>query len=296
MNINLQNKVALRLAYSAVPNRVHEAYRRQNLHKTFKGKEVTKDYLINIVTHERCGTHLCINMLLANTDLRKFYHDMPSRSYPYSSLSSYKKLIKFRDNSSNLYRRGTLIKSHLSRPLHQKYCKNGKVIYVVRNPFDCLLSFYKFLKSSDYFWPGDQPFVYDSLTDFIVAPLNEHLSNNFSESNIVQNIVERYCFHVAGWLLNDPIPLVVTFDALINDTQAVVQWLSREINVCPYLNIEAPNIRSTPSVHAGQGKVGEAFDLYSKEDQVVVLQALDKFGLSEYFSKVGEPTVEKLWK
>ena len=275
--------------YAALPQAVRDSYVRRELRRTFPGPERPVNQMFYVVTHERSGTHLCINTLLANTDLPKFYHTAPSRAWPYDSERSYRDIKAFREKWPTLWRQGSIVKSHATMELFSEWMPEAMVLYVVRNPFDCLLSFYSFLSANDYIWPNGDRFEYGSLSEFLERPINEHLRLNTSVTNTSpQTILDRFCTHVRGWVYADKPRMIVSYRQLLEKTDAAVKQICGKLGVDPHTDTVVPHIRDTPSVHAGRGRSGHGIARFSQMERGLVLDRIAEYGLTKVFSEKGE--------
>jgi hypothetical protein len=143
-----------------------------------------------VVSHERSGTHFLMNTLAANFGYRP-YRDVAGS--PGLDLGSTPAMLGFLLADWPL---ATVLKSHHQAdffPLLPRLAERFRIFYVMRDPRDTLLSFWRFLEASP---PGTGPRAM-SISEFLRSPSSGAITQY--ERRPAANMVERWCRHVRGW-------------------------------------------------------------------------------------------------
>ncbi len=134
-----------------------------------------------VASHQRSGTHLAINTLLMNTNL-----------YTYYSINEGEGV--WWDRKSQLY------KTHLF-PFSIELSRYDLIYYIYRNPFDVMLSFYKFLSNPDTAWRSEYEVNWQSVDEFCLTELPEMYVNRLPDKFKDQSLtfLDRWCYHLTEW-------------------------------------------------------------------------------------------------
>ena len=234
-----------------------------------------------VVSHERSGTHFLINTLLKNAVLKPDYHDSGEWLGPYSSgaQDQFSHVDMLRANWEGITARASIIKTHSDRELFDFRYPKAKVVYVLREPRDTLVSFYHYLKD-----PPNKSFrsiaehQYSSVSEFLRRPLSGFLRWCYSRHGKSNTVAERWANHVRGWLgAGDTV--VVRYEELKTDYRRVLGRLS------PFLNLDLLPSSSPVGLHEGfsvaprKGVVGDWRNHFTAADEALVRAAVEQAGL-----------------
>ena len=158
-----------------------------------------------VASHRRSGTHLTLDSLVANFD--EFvggFENYDSQQY---------------DSNARLF------KTHVDGDTaSETFCKNARVVYVVRDGRDVMVSLFNYAKSHD------PEICKMSFSDFLQT------ENPYSKTKAVQgfNRIQYWNHHVQSWLLQKEIPVkVVTFDQWKASTEETLEELAKFLESSP---------------------------------------------------------------
>lgn len=182
---------------------------------------------IMIITHERSGTHLCMDCL------RNFFHDTYIKQYPlqktrniywvFPTLPTEKKLPSFILSLQNAKSRPLIkthvttdiknIKDHAQRELFHSLFEESDPIYVVRDGRDVLVSYFHFRRKFDQ--------ESRNFSDYLRSPLRiGH-----------RTVVKYWADHVTQWHDKLGQDKLVYFESLRNDMTRTVTLLGNSLGL-----------------------------------------------------------------
>ena len=179
-------------------------------------KTLSKKKPFYVVSHERSGTHLALNLFFRNLYVSQAFHDFTEWQGPFANLRNLAPHWEaFAEGWSGRVTQGGLIKTHASVEIFQKYLPPAPVVYVLRDPRDTLVSFYHYLNNPALYAnnPRMESQRCENFSEFLHRPLSDFLQYNFSESGLLGNVMERWASHVSAWL-RLPGVTVVTYESL----------------------------------------------------------------------------------
>jgi hypothetical protein len=221
---------------------IERAYRRYKLVKAFGANEKnTFDAKIMVASHQRSGTHLAINTLLMNTNLYTYYSINEGES-------------SWWDRKSQLY------KTHLF-PFALELDRYELIYYIYRNPFDVMLSFYRFLSNKDTAWRSDYVVNWNSVDEFCLAELPKIYVNRLPDKLRGQSLtfLDRWCCHLTEWeRAREKYPekiKFICFEDLKHDP-SVILGPADQLDGISVTGSELPRL-DHPSVQPNEGKTGQ---------------------------------------
>jgi hypothetical protein len=188
-----------------------------------------------IITHERAGTHLVIN--LVNHDKFGNFHTIGYIDDPKNHTIKDYMHTTYRDIMSNAYIENSVSKSHHQVEFMNEYLdylfSKYNVIYVKRNILDVLNSYYKFIPHPDEKnFPKIEEWVFSKPDDIGRKFLQPYAPDPhiFTEP---KNYIDRFMMHVNGWMKHKNNMLVLCYEDIINDyknqKQIIEQYISKRI-------------------------------------------------------------------
>lgn len=225
---------------------------------------------IIVITHERSGTHLLINLI--NYDKNGQFHTIGfiPNNIEYN-LENYK-FHTYKDIMVNSYREDIVCKSHHQVQFMEDYLdvlfSKYKVIYLKRDVKDVLVSYYKFIP-----FPQDLD-VFPKFEDWIFMKPDD-IGRKFllpysPDPHVIiepNNYVERWKLHVDGWLKYEDDLLVLNYEDILldfdNQKEKIESYIGKKIGS------QIPNIndKNLPNFNPGKGIIGSYKD-YMKEDLI----------------------------
>ena len=259
---------------------------------TFRNSYIPK-LSFYVISHERSGTHFLINSINSNLNVRvgygigkgsgRGYNNIGENFGPYDSkndgcehINHYNLKLWHKGVSKN-----AIIKSHATTSLYKKNYKKAPVVYIYRNPIDCLASWYKYLNNATYY--NNNPLVQDmrciNPSEFLRRPCNSFLNNCYSDNIKFNNVVERWINHVSGWTKETNICLV-KYSELKADYEAVLESVSEYLNVSKKIYTKKISINKSRSILPGKGIIGGGFDVFNENDRKYIIGKVCDAGLS----------------
>ena len=178
---------------------------------------------ILVVTHERSGTHLLINII--NSENNGSFRAIGKLSLNIEhNLDNYKNYVY--KHIVNTFSPELISKSHHQVEFYEPFIEyvfdNYKVIYVKRDIKDVLVSYYYFLKRGDNF-PEFKDWIFMSPKEVG----NKYVDNNPDPHIIIEpkEYIDRWTLHYNGWMKYKDKLLVVNYEDLLNDFQLQKQRL-----------------------------------------------------------------------
>jgi len=190
-----------------------------------------------VVTHERSGTHLLINIINYDYDGRfRTIGWMGENEIPFT-IDKYKQRY-YRDITSSAYRVGEVCKSHHQVEFSQPYIDfifdKYKVIYVKRDVKDVLFSYYKFIKSSvdgkDF--PNIDEWIFSKPDDIAKKFINPY----FPDPHVIvepDTYIDRWKKHLDGWMKFENDILVVSYEEILGNyidvKPKIENWVGKKV-------------------------------------------------------------------
>lgn len=225
---------------------------------------------ILVVTHERSGTHLLINLInyKKNGQFKTigFINNVHNKTL---TIDDYKWQV-YKDIISNSYDETLVCKSHHQVQFFENYLdflfEKYHVIYVKRELKDVLVSYYKFLpfpKDKDFFptfdeWVFSKP---DEIGRKFLLPYNP-------DPHVIvepENYIERWKIHYENWEKYRNNILMINYEDILlnfNETKNIIEnYIKRKIGD------KIPNIydKNLPNFSPNKGIVGGYKDFINTE-------------------------------
>jgi len=220
---------------------------------------------ILVVTHERSGTHLLIN-IINQYNFGKFntIGFIPINTIPYT-LDNYKHQV-YKDIVVNSYLENIVCKSHhqveFMKPFLDFIFDKYKVIYLKRNLKDVLVSYYKFIPH-----PKDLD-KFPKIEDWIFMKPDE-IGKNFlipydPDPHIIiepENYIDRWKIHIDGWMKYKENLLVLNYEDILLDFKNQKSKIENYIG-CK-VGDELPKVddKRFPNFNPGKGIINGYHDL-----------------------------------
>jgi len=225
---------------------------------------------ILVVTHERSGTHLMINMInfqnngdfsaIGKLPYGKKHNTKTYRDYVYKYIVM------------NMHTNFDLIsKSHHQFGFYEDFkdflFDNYKIIYVKRDIKDTLLSYYRFLSSDNYIPLKDFP----KLEDWVFSNPTEIGYKFFADTpdpHIIiepKDYIDRILIHQEGWMKYEDNLLVINYEDIVNNYEKTK--VDIEDYLCRKISNDIPNVndKNLPNFVPNKGLVGEYEDFMNDE-------------------------------
>jgi hypothetical protein len=234
-----------------------------------------------VFSHERSGTHFLMNALakgfgyVSNPQL-DFDHSQANINFYYPhSIREY--LSQFKGHPV-----ANTFKSHHSfdffSDIIEDILDEFQVFYVYRNPFDVMVSLWRFMHK----WQWHEGPKTDELSDFIrMAPSGHMMRYQMYQQ---ATLLKRWDAHVRGWFLERPEAVrerivYVRFEDLLDRYGETLQGISRRLDREPS-SLDKPGLEET--LMPFQGRSGYRDDYYTAGDLAYVEEqvgrTLDELG------------------
>lgn len=214
---------------------------------------------VMVCSHERSGTHFLMNSIADNSR----YSNDPFLNYDLKPLGSFlnfhdKKDVKTFFERLTERRCASIVKSHFSAAFFlehdEEFILNDllKILYIVRNPVEVMLSYHRFIK---HFPWHEGPKTQRAITFAGAAPEGQMLRY---QSGQADSILERWKLHFLGWLKvaaeNKANVRVINYQDLVRDHSIVTG------QVLSFLGVDCPDVvikpdRTTKTVHIPEFRV-----------------------------------------
>lgn len=209
-----------------------------------------------IVSHERSGTHLCINTLALNL------------GFPIHNFNV--------TDKESMMQGGGIYKSHHDfeslEKIYPNFRDDFKVIYVVRRCFDVMVSSFFYHKTN-----GDNPAFphHDSISKWLRDHPSDYSYDKPYSSHRHYNMVDRWCSHVEGWSNKESV-LTVRYEDLMGDFSTTLYTIGKFIDRNPLACIK-PDIKNHFSVSPRKGVVGDYINHLSEEDRYYIYSVIGNY-------------------
>lgn len=237
--------------------------------------------VVYVISHERSGTHLALNLLYRNLYITQTFHDLPvwpGRGLGQASLGDHWR--RQGDRIRGFRASGGLVKSHVDANVFQQFFPAAPVVYVLRDPRDTLVSFYHFLNHPDFHAnnPGLNDLLCSSFAEFLRRPLSDFLRFGFSLDGVASNVMERWALHVRGWL-TAPHVTVVRYEQLLRDFRSAIRSVARSSRLWPKLRMSPVEFGSGGFILPRKGVSGDWRNHFPPDDERLLSQTLSSHGI-----------------
>jgi len=237
---------------------------------------------VYVISHERSGTHLALNLIYTNFYIRHAFYDVPLWRGPYhrpADAGVYWESL-MRQKWPDLERQGGLVKCHCEADIYQKYFIKAPVVYVARDPRDVLVSFYHYLNHPEVYrnnpWMEDQRCA--SFSEFLHRPLTPFLRFGFAMGENARNVMERWAGHVRGWLLA-PNVAHVRYEDMVRHYRQVIRRVASVTKLRPQLRTRAIRFGEGGSILPRKGQIGDWKNYFTAADEQSLATVLTERGL-----------------
>jgi len=232
---------------------------------------------LHVISHERSGTHLALNLFYRNLYIRQNFYDMAVWRGPYTDAAdAFNHWRGFRQLwDAGWMDSGGLVKSHCEASVFRRFFPKEKVIYVLRDPRDTLVSFFHYLNHPALYennpWMADQRCA--NFQEFLTRPLSDFLRWGFSFEGAANNVMERWANHVRGWM-DDPHAKILLYDDLIENYRRTMYSTALAVGAFPKLNMSPVRFGEGKTILPRKGKSGDWKNYFSREDEVELSEVL----------------------
>lgn len=237
---------------------------------------------VYVISHERSGTHLALNLIYKNFYVRHAFYDVPLWRGPYgdpAEAGNYWESL-MREKWPDLERQGGLIKCHCEAEIFRKFFVKAPVVYVMRDPRDVLVSIYHYLNHPEIYrnnpWMEDQRCA--SFSEFLHQPLTPFLKFGFAGRENARNVMERWAEHVRGWLLA-PDAAHVRYEDMVRHYRQVIRRVSAVTKLRPKLMTKAIRFGEGGSILPRKGQIGDWKNHFTAADEESLTATLEAKGL-----------------
>lgn len=237
---------------------------------------------IYIISHERSGTHLALNLLFRNLYIQQHFLDLPVwKKIATHSIDADQHWQQCDNNVQETFFLGGLIKCHCEFEIYKNFLPKLPVVYVVRDPRDTLVSFFYFLNNKQFHInnPGLAHLACESFSEFLRRPLDEFLRFGFSLDGAMHNVVDRWARHYAGWK-NESSCLVVRYEDLLGRMIPSVLKIALFAKVFPKVFMRPYKVGEKGAILPRKGIVGDWKNHFSREDLEFAETILAKYQIS----------------
>lgn len=225
---------------------------------------------IIVITHERSGTHLLINIINYKKNGEFLTIGYIPSNVPYT-LENYKHAA-YKDVITNSYISNTVSKSHHQVEFMYSYLDflfdRYHVIYLKRDIKDVLVSYYKFIPCSKDLetFPKIEDWIFMKPDDIG----RKFLLPYCPDPHIIiepKNYIDRYLLHVNGWLKHADNMLVLNYEDILNNFKTekdkIETYIKRKIGDA----IPDINDKNLPNFSPNKGISG-AYKEYMSNDLI----------------------------
>ncbi len=239
-----------------------------------------------IVSHERSGTHLVLNLCYRNLYIKQQFVDLPEwRAETAAGQSQEHYWSRFDGKNGVSAWKGGLIKSHCSAEIWQRFLPGFPAVYVLRDPRDTLVSFFHYLNREEFHTnnPGLEELRCASFSEFLRRPLHPFLVNGFSLNENSTNVVMRWARHARGWL-DAPGVLVIHYEEILRSFRWPLIRVARHVKALPKLGMRPYRLGEGGAILPRKGIAGDWVNHFTPDDMAFVSEELGKchLNLSEW--------------
>jgi beta-1,4-mannosyl-glycoprotein beta-1,4-N-acetylglucosaminyltransferase len=244
--------------------------------ETLKMNKKTKKPIF-VVTHERSGTHLVINMI-NHENKGGFYSVGLLHENTTHDLENYKYQVE-KDVVTSNFRENVIFKSHHQIEFFQNYLdsflQECQVIYVKRDIKDVLLSYYKFLNSDENHKPIKN---FPKFKDWIFMNPKEvgyKYFAHYPDPHIIiepKNYIDRILIHQKGWEKYENSILTINYEDILNNYQETKYKIENYLGKKIVDNIPDIKSKELPNMYPNKGIIGAHKD-YMDDD---LIKKIDK--------------------
>lgn len=237
---------------------------------------------IFVISHERSGTHLALNLFYRNLHLTQDFFDFPIWPGPYAgdkARDDYWHGVVNRWEARG--RKGGLLKSHVEADVFEIFLPKLPVVYVLRDPRDTLVSFFHYLNRAEFHTNNITAGSHycDNFREFLCRPLSDFLALGFTMAPNSANVMERWASHVSGWLRRDKI-FVVRYEEMLKDYRTVVRAVSRHTRAWTRRSMQPFRFGEGGTILPRKGVVGGWREYFSTADEALLRESLEKYGVN----------------
>lgn len=237
---------------------------------------------IFVISHERSGTHLVLNLCYRNLYIRQHFCDLPHFSNVEicpSIRESYWRELGMQCRS--LKGDGGLIKSHCEAEIWEEHLPSYPVVFVLRDPRDTLVSFYHYLNRDEFHRsnPGLIDLRCSSFSEFLRRPLHPFLQCGFSIRDDAANVVDRWARHTQGWLKAHGV-LVLRYESLLCGFYHAMLSVSLHTRVLPKIHMRPYRLGEGGAILPRKGVAGDWLTHFSQDDLYFVEERMKNYGLN----------------
>lgn len=242
--------------------------------------------MIYVISHERSGTHLCINTIVKTAGAPVDLYNVGEWFGPYDNPGRFEHIDRFRDDCFDRTS-FDLVKSHCDYGLYKSaYPYSDHVIYVIRHPFGVLNSWWRYLQQEEFYVnnPRVPRFGFRSISEFLRAPCNGFIRWSYSLRGDHDNVVERWANHVAGWWNKHD---TVSYESLVAEghddrgsSLETIRWAAAHIRgqdeVANDIKLNRVVFGEMESVLPWKGQADGWKDTFSEEDKQFVRDVTER--------------------
>ena len=223
-----------------------------------------------VISHERSGTHFLINSIRMNSAIDLEYRSVGEWFGPYNQpQTQFDHIGRCFDSLSS--DRHYILKSHCDRALFEQRYPQSKVVYIMRDYRDVLVSYYHFLDAhldrARKHNPEISQLWFTTFSEFIRQPIPDFLQLNYSLYGNFSSPIERWLNHVLHWLShpNEPIK-IVTYRQLYLYAQETIQEILGFLELPSRKIFTRPTFDNAYSVMPRKGIIGDWKNHFAIED------------------------------
>jgi hypothetical protein len=245
---------------------------------------------VYVISHERSGTHLALNLLYRNLYINQKYLYLGDwRETNQFNHTSGEHWLCAAKSAAESIKEGGLIKSHCQQEVFSTYFPKYKYIYIVRDPRDTLVSFFYYLNNDAFHKtnPGLDDLRCSSFSDFLQRPLDEYLQYGFSTEGNMLNVVDRWARHYSRWKAYPGCP-VIRYEDLKGAMRTAILKIAVMLKVMPRLWMRTYQFGEKGAILPRKGIVGDWKNHFSPGDLAFTKSVLASHGidLAEWDSRV----------
>lgn len=242
---------------------------------------LSKKAAFYITSHERSGTHLAINLCYRNLYIQQHFYDLPNfRGKCLSPAAIQSHWSSFSTEWLANSCKGGIIKSHCEQPIFKAHLPPAPVVYILRDPRDTLVSFFRFL-NSDVFHrnnPGLEQLRCKSFGEFLRRPLDPFLEFGFSMNGGAKDVVERWARHVKGWTTGKS-AMILRYEEMKTAPRLCVMKVAAHVRAMPKLTFNDYLLGEPGAILPGKGIVGSWKEMFRSDDSRYLERRLEESGI-----------------